>query len=102
VKDHLWAVYKNHPSGSPPSSYKELGPVSAGTMYNVKMRYRPGGSNKITLYFKNESTGAEISWDNTLASAWRQSGSEVYFKAGCYLQKDGDCKVDFSGLYFDD
>lgn len=98
---HLWAIYKRGPNGS--SSYRRLGPSpDNSTIGKVRITYRPSdntGSIKVQYKYSNRSWRTK---NFDIDSVWLRSSSDVYFKAGCYLQERGNCRVDFDHLYFDD
>ncbi|RKF15972.1 hypothetical protein D6851_17155 [Altericroceibacterium spongiae] len=91
-RDHVWAVYRNG-IGPRNQSYKSLGPVSGG-FDNFSIRF--GEDNGIYATFN----GVTKFFGTNFPKVWRSQNNSIHYKAGCYLQKAGDCEARFKVLRF--
>lgn len=91
-RDHVWAIYR-YGTGSGQSVVKDLGPVSEG-FADLNIDFAQNDALHVSY------NGASVNFRRNVA-LWRQTEHQNFFKAGCYLQRDGDCTVIFSDLSFD-
>lgn len=94
----MWAVFRPSPDSSVSATYHLLGDAPTSTNAGrVRITYGPNHTI-VVRYTVNGGTTTR-----TLAlNSWSSSSRSVYYKAGCYLQSSGDCRVTFSSLSFDD
>jgi hypothetical protein len=94
----MWAVFRPSPDESVSATYRLLGDAPTSTNAGrARMTYGPGNSIVINYTINGATTTTTLP-----LNTWRSSSRLVYYKAGCYLQSAGDCRVTFSSLMFDD
>ncbi len=94
----LWAIFRNTPAENTAVTYKLLGDApDSGNAGTVKITY--GANEQINVRY---TRAGNTTSNNFNLGSWRSSSRKVYYKAGCYLQDPGDCRVSFSSLYFQD
>jgi hypothetical protein len=94
----MWAIFHPSPDESVPTTYHLLGDAPTSTTAGrTRMTYGPN-HDIVIRYTINGATTTRTLPLNT----WSSSSRQVYYKAGCYLQSAGDCRVTFSSLMFDD
>lgn len=98
--NNLWLIYNNSYLNCndkvDPSCKDQAEPLgtapSGGTHVYIRMDYNRG-TKKLSVY-----RGSKLVKGNLDVS--RKVGSNVYFKAGCYLQDAGKCQVEFELLKY--
>lgn len=92
LSNHLWAIYRTG-TGENQSVYKPL--AAASTSFEaLDIIYNDGGKISVTY------GSSVVTFDENFA-LWNRADNNVYMKAGCYLQRDGDCGVTYSSLRFE-
>jgi hypothetical protein len=86
VTDRLVAAMKTSETAS--TIYRDLGPLqTGGTFGSVKVTYGTNG-----LIEAKQTVGTKTYVATMKISDLRLEVSNVYFKTGCYIQEDGDCR----------
>lgn len=94
----MWAVFRPAPDESVSATYHLLGDAPTSTNAGRAIVTYGPSHNIVIRYTINGATTTKTLPLNT----WSSSSRLVYYKAGCYLQSAGDCRVTFSSLTFDD
>ena len=90
VTNHIWGIYRTSAGSDNVTEFKDLGPAPTGGV-NFTIKYND--DDKISATF-----GRVTQTFSTNFSYWNASTKETYFKAGCYLQDPGDCRVRYGQL----
>lgn len=93
VKNHLWGIYRTG-TGRAAVEYKDLGATPESGPQSLKLEYNRNGA--ITAKLGRNPTQT---WKTNL-SFWTSSKKSTYFKAGCYLQDAGSCRVLYTQLSY--
>jgi hypothetical protein len=93
----IWAAFRTSPDASSATFYLLGDAPNSTTSGRVYMTYGPNGDIVVRYTINGATTTRTLP-----LGAWRSSSRQVYYKAGCYLQSAGDCRVTFSSLFFND
>jgi hypothetical protein len=94
----MWAVFRPSPDESVPATYRLLGDAPTSTTAGrTRITYGPNHDIVIRYTINGATTTTTLP-----LNTWSSPSRQVYYKAGCYLQSAGDCRVTFSSLMFDD
>lgn len=105
-RDHLWAVTKKSENGS--TSFTDLGKVNFGKSGYISIEWGNGGGSIRRASDGKLNTSSKIRINhNGSAKRFDINGiktdrrvKHVYFKVGCYNQKDGSCNNAIKNLSF--
>jgi hypothetical protein len=95
LTNHIWAFYRPLEGAGVTGEVKDLGPAPTSAFADLLIEYNVNGTISAQLGTNPKQTFS------TNFSYWTDPAKRTYFKAGCYLQDSGDCKVEYSSLYFD-
>lgn len=95
LTNHLWAFYRPLEGEGVVGEVKDLGPAPTSSFSDLRIEYNVNGTITAQL-----GTNPKQTFSTNFAH-WTDPAKRIYFKAGCYLQDDGDCKVEYSSLYYD-